>query len=308
MSAQLAALYQAPLGEFLARRKELAAQLKKAGDRDLAERVAKLPKPSPAAWVVNQLSLREARGMARLTELGSELRAVMRAGLAGDADAKTKLATCEAAQRRQVAELLEQAKSLLAEHASSSDTVLERVRTTLTTISITGEWGGHVPGQLSKELDPPSVEQMAELLVHGQLDPPPVRPSPTTERSLAPSGPSAEELRRRELSATVTLAEQQQRAVAAELAQRTTERDRAARAERQRVDERSAAQAVVESLEARLDKARSELLLAHAEEARAHLALEQLSAEVERAQMRAAQAADALDEARAALAQCSARG
>ncbi|HEX8206307.1 MAG TPA: hypothetical protein VF587_09635, partial [Solirubrobacteraceae bacterium] len=49
------ALYCRPLDEFVPARAELAKALRADGRRDEAAAVAKLPKPSVAAWAVNQV-------------------------------------------------------------------------------------------------------------------------------------------------------------------------------------------------------------------------------------------------------------
>ena len=49
-------MYAGPLDEFVARRNELARSLSKEGDREGAEGVKELRKPSVAAWAVNQLA------------------------------------------------------------------------------------------------------------------------------------------------------------------------------------------------------------------------------------------------------------
>src|SRR5205085_12445397 len=49
------ALYRAPLSNFVAERKRLAAALKAAGDKDAAARIMRLVRPPVSAWVVNQL-------------------------------------------------------------------------------------------------------------------------------------------------------------------------------------------------------------------------------------------------------------
>lgn len=49
-------LYQAPLDDFVRSRRELAAELRKDGDKLGARRVAEIPKPSRAAWAINQVA------------------------------------------------------------------------------------------------------------------------------------------------------------------------------------------------------------------------------------------------------------
>ncbi|MBL8744174.1 MAG: hypothetical protein JNK04_23865, partial [Myxococcales bacterium] len=150
---QLSTLYEAPLSGFLEARKALAASLKKAGDKETAAKVSAIAKPTPAAWAVNQVARRNATDMAALIELGDEIRAAMRAGLAGDTSARARLGALEAEQQELIATLLTLAKAALeSDGAPSSELVLDRVKTTLTTISTTGKWGESEPGQLGKEL------------------------------------------------------------------------------------------------------------------------------------------------------------
>src|SRR5215510_13167049 len=52
---ELDALFKVPLTEFTVARNALAARLKKAGNRDEAERVKALSRPTLSAWAVNQL-------------------------------------------------------------------------------------------------------------------------------------------------------------------------------------------------------------------------------------------------------------
>ncbi|MET0725251.1 MAG: transposase [Leifsonia sp.] len=66
-------LYALPPTEFTAARNSRAATVK-ADDRDLAERVRELKKPSPGAWLVNQLVRHRASALAAVLDLGDELR------------------------------------------------------------------------------------------------------------------------------------------------------------------------------------------------------------------------------------------
>ena len=51
----VAELYQVPIDRFVAERKRLAGELKAAGDKDGAARLAKLARPPISAWAVDQL-------------------------------------------------------------------------------------------------------------------------------------------------------------------------------------------------------------------------------------------------------------
>jgi hypothetical protein len=52
----VAGLYQLPVAEFVAARDQLVRQLRAAGDREAARRVAALRRPSISAWAANQLA------------------------------------------------------------------------------------------------------------------------------------------------------------------------------------------------------------------------------------------------------------
>src|SRR2546423_1744237 len=49
-------LYALPLEEFTRERDAAAREVRKAGDRAAAAIIAKLPKPTPAAWAANQVA------------------------------------------------------------------------------------------------------------------------------------------------------------------------------------------------------------------------------------------------------------
>ena len=67
-------LYALAPAEFTAARNE-RAKLARAEDLALSERVAKLPKPSTAAWVMNMLARHQADQLAQVLELGAAMRA-----------------------------------------------------------------------------------------------------------------------------------------------------------------------------------------------------------------------------------------
>lgn len=70
-------LHALPPDEFVAARNALAGELRQ-GDRALADAVAELRRPSPAAWLVNQLVRHRGDEVERLLELGEQLRAAQR--------------------------------------------------------------------------------------------------------------------------------------------------------------------------------------------------------------------------------------
>jgi len=69
-----AELYQLDPDEFMARRQDLAAQAREAGQTAVAKQIAALRKPTRSAWVVNRLVRAEPEVRQRLTDLAAELR------------------------------------------------------------------------------------------------------------------------------------------------------------------------------------------------------------------------------------------
>lgn len=74
LTAVAAELYALSLDEFTKARNDRAADARASGDRELAERIKQLKKPSAAAWAVNMLSRHRADEVSQLLELGAALR------------------------------------------------------------------------------------------------------------------------------------------------------------------------------------------------------------------------------------------
>jgi hypothetical protein len=79
LASATADLYSAPPQEFTQRRKDLAAAARAAGDRETAQRITALRKPTRAAWVVNRLARAEPGTAASLADLSAGLRAATNA-------------------------------------------------------------------------------------------------------------------------------------------------------------------------------------------------------------------------------------
>jgi hypothetical protein len=131
-------LYALPLEEFTQARNARAAELRKEGRREEADEVKRLPKPTAAAWIVNQLARRNRKELERLVEAGRRLRE------GGDFERST-----EAAKSAQ-AELTRAARAL----GSPSDAVLQGVARTLHAAAADEKAAARVlEGRLAKELD-----------------------------------------------------------------------------------------------------------------------------------------------------------
>ncbi len=119
---RLDALYEGPLEEFTAARNELAKELG-------SDWVKGLQKPSRAAWLVNQLSVRKADEVAELLDLGKDLRAAQEEMLAGSPD-RDKLRDAAQREKRTVDSLTRAAEALGGEHGVGAQ-ILTRVAETL---------------------------------------------------------------------------------------------------------------------------------------------------------------------------------
>ena len=115
-------LFTGPLEEFTVARNELAKELGSAWVKGLA-------KPSRAAWLVNQLSVRKASEVGRLLEAGERLRAAQEEMLAGTPD-REKLREAAQTEQRTVDSLTRAAEAIGREHGVGAP-VITRVGETL---------------------------------------------------------------------------------------------------------------------------------------------------------------------------------
>jgi hypothetical protein len=145
------ALYAAPPGEFVKRRDALAKALREQGDREAAEQVKALRKPTVAARAVNQLAQKEKMRLRGLFTAGERLRAAHEDALAGGVT--PALAEARDDERAAIEELARAARALLEEQGHpASDAVLDKVRDTLHAAVVDEELGERVrAGRLEKE-------------------------------------------------------------------------------------------------------------------------------------------------------------
>jgi hypothetical protein len=143
----VAALYHSTQESFVAERKRLAAELKAAGDKEGAARLAKMARPSLSAWAVNQLWWQAQPLFTELLSSSERLRK-------GDRNASS-------AQRTALAALRTRAATILSEggHAAN-DATLRRVTTTLSALAALGGFEPDAPGALSADRDPPGFDAM----------------------------------------------------------------------------------------------------------------------------------------------------
>jgi hypothetical protein len=143
-------LYQGRLEEFTAKRNELAKSLRSDRNAEAADWVKGLQKPSRAAWLVNQLSVRKRNEIARLLEAGKQLRAAQEEMLAGAAD-RAKLREAARHEQETIDSLLRTAEAIGREHGVGAQ-ILTRVGETLQAASSDTEVARAIErGRLTRE-------------------------------------------------------------------------------------------------------------------------------------------------------------
>jgi hypothetical protein len=150
---ELDRLYGLPLNEFTAARDEIAKRLRDEGERDLADEVKALRKPSVAVWLVNQLARDREVDIKRLLKAGEAL---------GKAQAS---ATRESFQQARADEqhALERLASA-AREAGVGPQAADRAIQTLRAASLTDEGRDLLKrGRLIEELQPPGFEALTGM-------------------------------------------------------------------------------------------------------------------------------------------------
>ncbi len=160
-------LYSLPPGEFIATRNRAAKQARAAGDRQLAEQIRSLRRPSTAAWLANQLVREHREEMEPLLALGRELREVM-ADLGAD-----DLRELTSQRYRLVSALVKQARGLGAARAVRvTDDVANGLRATLeATLSDADSAEAVAAGRLTDALRVSGFGQVAAAELSGPEPP-----------------------------------------------------------------------------------------------------------------------------------------
>jgi hypothetical protein len=154
-----AALYREPLDGFVPARTELSRRLRAAGEREAATAVARLPKPSLGAWVVDRLAERAPDLVHDLLAAATDARDARRPG---SADA---LREASARVRGLLDDAGRQARTILEEagHPATEATV-RRVQTTAQAAAAgsAAERDALLRGILHRDLDPPGFGPAGE--------------------------------------------------------------------------------------------------------------------------------------------------
>jgi DNA repair exonuclease SbcCD ATPase subunit len=207
----VAGLYRLPPGEFVAGRDQLARQLRAAGDRDAARRVAALRRPSISAWAANQVARAAPHAMAELLEVGAALAEAQQDALAGQPGAARRLRTSSAQLRAAISRLTQRAETLLARagHAAT-DATLDRLAATLRAAATADEAtrAALAEGRLPGDLDPAGFGPLLGEVAPADAAPmPPAAPAPAAPGADSAAARRAREAAQRALERTGQAAE-----------------------------------------------------------------------------------------------------
>jgi hypothetical protein len=143
-------LYGLPPGEFTRARDARVKELRKEGDREAADAVKALRKPTVAAWALNQLARARSKDVDRLLAAGKELRSAQEELLGGGDRAAFQEAA--AAERDLVAKLSADATALASEAGERGSGVPEKVAATLHAAALDEDTGDELrAGRLVRE-------------------------------------------------------------------------------------------------------------------------------------------------------------
>ena len=143
-------LYALPPGDFTQARDARVKELRKEGEREAAEAVKALRKPTVAAWALNQLARTRSKDVGRLIAAGEKLRSAQEELLGGgDRSAFQKAA---GAERELVAALSADAATLASEAGERSGGLREKVAETLHAAALDDETAEELrAGRLTRE-------------------------------------------------------------------------------------------------------------------------------------------------------------
>jgi hypothetical protein len=215
VEAELDRLFELRPEEFVAARNDLATRVKDEGDRERADEIKRLRKPTLAVWIVNRLARERELDVQRLAKAGEAL-------MHGQGGAKDE----REEEQRTLARLVQAAHDIAAREKIGSGAVDRAIETLRAAALLDEERDLLRRARLAEELEPPGLEALA---------------------ALASSAPPARRARRsdgrkelQEARARLREAEKEERALAAaarEAEQQAREsRARADRAARQRAE------------------------------------------------------------------------
>jgi hypothetical protein len=201
MSSQdpVSALYRLPLADFTAARNNLAKELRSGGDREGAEEVKRLGKPSVSAWAVNQLYWERPETFEEFLGAGSAQRKAVQSG--GSA-----LRSAAERKRQLQGELLKSAEEILGRQGTLlSQALRQRVSRTLDTLAAwPPESEAPALGRLTHDLEPVGFDVLLGAPIARRAR---AGPSPSGKKHLSAPKAKSGAARRRLKEAESALAE-----------------------------------------------------------------------------------------------------
>jgi hypothetical protein len=158
-------LYQLPLNEFTAARDELSKQLRAQGERERAQEIKALRKPTAAVWLVNQLAHERQLDVQRLLKAGESLTKSQAKAASGKSSPFPEARQDEHHALEQLAKSARE----IAERAGIGSPAVGKATETLRAASLTAEGRELLRrGRLTEELEPPGFEVLTGLEGLGQ--------------------------------------------------------------------------------------------------------------------------------------------
>ena len=244
-------LYGLPPGDFTEARDALVKQLRADKERELANEVKGLRKPTLAAWALNQLVRNRRKDVDKLLAAGKELQKAQEKLVASGDRAGFQRAAAK--ERELVAQLARDAAALAAEAGEGSSQGLEeKLAATLHAASLDEETAGELAaGRVLRERQP--VAGFGGL----ELAPPPAKPA---RKSAKPAKADKEDAQRRKREqAEEAKAREELQAARLEERKAGRERDAAAKAAARAAERAAKAEERAAEAGRRLDEAREEL-------------------------------------------------
>jgi hypothetical protein len=207
-------LYGLPPGEFTRARDARVKELRKQGEREAAEAVKALRRPTVAAWALNQLARTRSKDVEKLIAAGEELRSAQEE-LLGRCD-RSAFQEAAGAERELVAELSADATTLASEAGERGGGLREKIAETLHAAALDEETAEELrAGRLTRERE-----------AIGGFGAPGGGPAPTPSRRQAKPKPKKSPSRSKTAAAADgDDAERRQRAAAARTDERHAQRE-----------------------------------------------------------------------------------
>jgi len=162
LESEIDRLYALDPGEFVAERDRVARELRDAGQREEAEQVKSLRKPTVSAATINQLARRERREVDLLLDAGHRLREAQQKLLAGEDPGS--LDEARRIEREALVKLRRASQAILAESGRESSTTLDRIMTTLQAAAVSDEGRELLAlGRLTGDLEATGFDLLAPM-------------------------------------------------------------------------------------------------------------------------------------------------